>query len=1394
VTATLRGEKGEPRHPFPGEAALRLVSLGRAIGYGRPLLLYYSYSVMPEAERYQQYEVLRRGDGSLWELGRGAMGITYKAYDTNLHCTVALKVINSTYLQNDTARQRFLREARAAAALRHPNVASVFNLSTVEDNYFYVMEFIDGETVDACVKRKGHLEPEEALNIALQVARALAAAAKQRLVHRDLKPSNLMLVDEEGESVVKVIDFGLAKSAKDAGEDTGTLTMGGFVGTPHFASPEQVEEGDLDVRSDIYSLGATLYFMVAGKAPFSGSVGQVMSQHLYKPIAIEPLADVPRCVVSLIQRMLEKDRNQRPQTPRDLQNAIVDCLGEIRGPSTRDGRGAADEPPQPLSPGALLAQNYRLIEELRESPQGRHFLAEDVRRKRLVCLLILSQELVSDPQWFTRLQLAVERLRNASHPTLRAIYSLERAGGYSILVEEHVVGPSLLDLLRSRSVLNAPEVVRLLNLLAPLADHARANQLEHVDLTLSGILFVHRGSTVSAIQPDLLRRPLTAWEQVEPKVNPIDFSFAPSQTGTLTGLETRTQSAGAGAPRGSGVRALSLLAYELLGGPRDRVEATGRYNPIAALTRDGNAVLRRGLIDEWSSAAELAGQLAAAVGIRQSAAPVPESTAHVTSISTERVTPEPLPRTPLPETPADLRPKRTAMVSAWHLILAIGLIAAVGIGGYLIYLSLNQSREIVAPSQELAALSVQSDPAGASILLDGKPPTGPANTFTHVPFGTHRLTATLDNYEPIKQDIEVRSGMAPNIPLKLTPIQEIAALSVQSDPAGASILLDGKPPQRPSNTFSHVPFGTHQLTATLNDYEPIKQDLEVRRGMTPELHLKLKPSQEIASLSVQSDPAGASILLDGKPPSGPSNTFTHVPFGTHQLTATLNDYEPIKQDLEVRRGMAPEIHLKLKQSQEIASLSVQSDPPGASILLDGKPAPGPSNTFSHVPFGTHQLIATLNDYEPLNQDLEVRRGMAPEIHLKLKQSQEFAALSVQSDPPGASILLDGKPPQMSPNTFTHIPFGTHQLAATLENYESIKQEIEIRRGMNPEIRLKFNKKANPIAEFVAETKKYDESSPQYLTAYVRLVQFVTTSKAANSGEYTKELGRIIERLRTKAPPIGKNEFSISFKESIKDAASLDILPAIIWLAENEKGSESLSLFLRAANLGDSYAMMRMGRFYLNEGTPSDDDKAFGWLKRAYESPDSNLDAGAYLGACYLSGRGTKKDVQKAEEIILPLANRNVISAMTIAGNLLEYRAADKQKEAESSTTPLKRKQPLNAEADELDREARKWYERAAAKGDWNASARLGRFYENGWGGLEKSDEEAERRYQEGIKQENALSMFFYGQFLIEKKPDRRGEAEKLMSQAAAKGVPSAIKWCKENNVNFTEETPGSDRQ
>ncbi|HEY0790492.1 MAG TPA: protein kinase [Chthoniobacterales bacterium] len=719
---------------------------------------------MPEADHYHHYELLRRGDGSLWELGRGAMGITYKAYDTNLHCTVALKVIHSSCLDSDTAQQRFLREARAAAALRHQNVASVFHLGTDHGNYFYAMEFIDGETVEACIKRKGRLEAAEALNIVLQVTRALAAASKQRLVHRDLKPANLMLVDDEGGPTVKVIDFGLAKSAKNAGEDSSTLTMGGFVGTPHFASPEQVKEGEIDIRSDIYSLGATLYFMVTGKLPFSGSVGHVMSQHLYKPISLEPLTEVPRCVVSLIQRMMEKDRDLRPQTPRELLEAISDCLEQIRVPIPRGSGGNAGEAPlHRLSPGVILAHYYRLIEELRHTPQGRTFVAEDLRQKRQVCLLLLSPEFTSAPNRFRTLEAAVSRVRSSPHPMLRVIHGLETAGDDRILVKEQVVGPSLQDVLRVRQVLGVPEVVRLLRVLAPVADHATREGLQHADFTLTGIHLKDPKWAENGIPTDLLQRPLTAWEPLEPVVDAVDLSFPSSHLDTSAGLAPQAQDFANHESRGSGVRLLSLLAYELLDGPRARLEATGQYTAIVSLSDEGNAVLRRGVVDECPSADELAKQLAAAVGVAE---PRPFVSTPPAPAPVVRAAPDPVASVPSPETPARPPRSRLPVVDVRRVGFLIGVLALLLGSSYAILRALHRAHSVSSPVG-IAALSVQSEPVGAALLLDGKPPSGPPGTFAHVPFGSHQLTATLEGYEPLAQDLQVQEGMNPNLRVEL---------------------------------------------------------------------------------------------------------------------------------------------------------------------------------------------------------------------------------------------------------------------------------------------------------------------------------------------------------------------------------------------------------------------------------------------------------------------------------------------------------------------------------------------------------------------------------------------------------------------------------------------------
>ena len=334
--------------------------------------------------------------------------------------------------------------------------------------------------------------------------------------------------------------------------------------------------------------------------------------------------------------------------------------------------------------------------------------------------------------------------------------------------------------------------------------------------------------------------------------------------------------------------------------------------------------------------------------------------------------------------------------------------------------------------------------------------------------------------------------------------------------------------------------------------------------------------------------------------------------------------------------------------------------------------------------------------------------------------------------------------------------------------------------MPPELRLQL--KPDSIAVLKNQIKKNAEGSPQQVTAYVRLVQLLVASAAPDAGEYTNELVRILEQLRTKVPPIGKNEFTVLYEQSVKDAASLEIVPAMLWLAENANPSEAYGLFLRAANLGDSYAMMKLGRLCLRKGTEADDQEGFRWLEKAYAAPKPNLEAGAFIADCYLSGKGTTQNVQKAEEIVTPLANQNVVPAMTLAGRILQYRADIKRSEAAGNGNPQLRKK-LEAEADELDRQARRWWERAE-KDDWNASAHLGKCYEEGWGG-EKNEAEAEKRYKAGASHGNALSMFLYGLFL-EKKPGHRSETESLMVRAAAMGLPSAIKWCKENSVPIQE--------
>src|SRR5437588_8858861 len=277
-----------------GECLRCLISLGFLSDSQQPDKVENGRRLMPGPLKYDHFEVEVGADGFPTELGAGAMAITYRARDTVLNSVVALKVIDRIVAQNPGARSRFLREARAAAQIRHPNVARVSHYGEQAGECFYVMELVEGETLEAKVRREGPLPLALALEIIQQVARALAAAEACGVIHRDIKPSNIMLESDPGGGppIVKVIDYGVAKVLAPDSKLSAEQTQTGFIGTPAFASPEQfvsVGHTPIDTRADIYSLGATFWYLLSGRVPFVGRTLRELHARQAEPLPVEQL-------------------------------------------------------------------------------------------------------------------------------------------------------------------------------------------------------------------------------------------------------------------------------------------------------------------------------------------------------------------------------------------------------------------------------------------------------------------------------------------------------------------------------------------------------------------------------------------------------------------------------------------------------------------------------------------------------------------------------------------------------------------------------------------------------------------------------------------------------------------------------------------------------------------------------------------------------------------------------------------------------------------------------------------------------------------------------------------------------------------------------------------------
>ena len=307
----------------------------------------------PELAEHPRYEIIRL-------IGKGGMGDVYEAVHRKMERRVALKVINRELFRKAEAVNRFHREVRTAAQLSHPNIVTSHDADQAGDLHFLVMEYVDGVDLSQTVKDQGALPIVDACNYIRQAANGLQHAHERGMIHRDIKPHNLMVT---ADGTIKILDFGLASLAPEANASPDVVAprsdltvVGAIMGTPDFISPEQAKDArQVDIRSDVYSLGATLYYLLSGRVPFDdGSVMHKLKSHAQiDPAPLNAVrADVPKELVAIASRMMAKDPAERYLTPKEVADALESFLRTWR-PAEATSQGQAPQGQEPSSGGNM---------------------------------------------------------------------------------------------------------------------------------------------------------------------------------------------------------------------------------------------------------------------------------------------------------------------------------------------------------------------------------------------------------------------------------------------------------------------------------------------------------------------------------------------------------------------------------------------------------------------------------------------------------------------------------------------------------------------------------------------------------------------------------------------------------------------------------------------------------------------------------------------------------------------------------------------------------------------------------------------------------------------------------------------------------------------------------
>ncbi len=492
-----------------------------------------------EKVRFGNFEVMNDPEGRPVLLGKGTFGRTYQARHCFLDIIVALKIITERYVADAAVRQRFLTEARAVAKLSHPHIARLYDFGEKDGVLHYAMEYCGGGSLADYVAKNGPLPLRRTIEIAQQISGALKCAHTAGFIHRDLKPSNIMLTAQDGPVFAKLIDFGLVQpsvpgATRSFAEDQ-SADGPRFLGTPLFASPEQLREEPMDVRTDLFSLGMTLWFLMAGRPPESGSSAEVAASRLNRESYAARLpANLPPQFRDVLVRLLEKDRRNRFATAADLFNSLNACaaaLGFRQAKDYTEPLAAIDsEDAQATESGALaklepieieevtapLTSEFSIVTRINEDFTGINYVADEVGTKGAMSILhVLHPALLEDEPALERFRMHIGQLIRVDVAEIVRPKAIKRYSDYAAVISDKPGGTDLSSVLRTEGIMPLVEAAPLLEKIADVCDRLSAARLPGAQLA-PGRIFVERSNDgLSKVQVRLCPRFLAVSEAAE---------------------------------------------------------------------------------------------------------------------------------------------------------------------------------------------------------------------------------------------------------------------------------------------------------------------------------------------------------------------------------------------------------------------------------------------------------------------------------------------------------------------------------------------------------------------------------------------------------------------------------------------------------------------------------------------------------------------------------------------------------------------------------------------------------------------------------------------------------------------------------------------------------------